>query len=68
MKVVLYTKPGCPMCKMLKSVLDKNNIKYELVNDIDIMIAKGFTHAPMLEVDGKYMNLSEARRWAEEQK
>ena len=63
MKVVLYST-GCPQCKVLKSKLDDAGIQYELVTDQSVMEAKGFTTAPMLEVDGEAMEFMPALRWA----
>ena len=37
---------------MLKSKLDQKNISYKMNTDVDLMIQKGFTTAPKLEVDG----------------
>ena len=66
-KVILYTT-HCPMCKMLRLKLDKANIKYEICDDVDLMISKGYKKAPMLEVDGNVMSLKEALTWLEENK
>ena len=65
-KVVLY-EHGCPRCKVLKSKLDKSGIKYENINDIEIMKAKGFNEAPKLEVDGVIMDFHDAVKWIGEQ-
>ena len=61
-KVILY-EHGCPNCKMLKMRLDKSGIKYETVNDVESMKAKGFQSAPKLEVDGIVMDFKEAVEW-----
>lgn len=61
-KVILY-EHGCPNCRMLKMKLDKSGIKYETVNDTEIMKAKGFTEAPKLEVDGVVYGFREAVEW-----
>lgn len=60
--VILYST-GCPKCKALARQLDKNNIKYELVTDRNIMIEKGFNSAPKLEIDGEILDYMEAVRW-----
>jgi glutaredoxin len=65
-KVILY-EHGCPRCKVLKSKLDQSGIVYEIVNDIDIMTAKGFSEAPKLEVNGTVMDFKEAIKWIGEQ-
>jgi hypothetical protein len=48
---------------VLESKMKSKNIEYETVTDQDAMIEKGFMSVPMLEVDGKVMNFSEANKW-----
>ena len=62
MKVILYST-GCPKCNVLHTKLDNKNIKYELIDDIDIMVEKGFQQAPVLEVDGEIMDFGTAVKW-----
>ena len=64
--IILY-EHDCPRCKVLKSKLDQKNIKYETVNDIELMQEKGFLEAPKLEVDGVVMGFKEAVDWVKEQ-
>ena len=66
MNVVLYTVQ-CPKCKVLSMKLDKKKIPYEVCTDIEIMKSMGFIQAPMLEVDGKIMNFTEAVEWVNNQ-
>lgn len=65
-KVILY-EHGCPRCKVLKMKLDQKEVKYEVVNDIGAMRAKGFNEAPKLEVDGIVYGFKEAVEWIKEQ-
>lgn len=58
---------GCPKCQVLKKKLDAAGINYTIELDIKIMKAKGFLQVPILEVDGKYMNFTEANKWIGEQ-
>ena len=67
MSVVLYST-NCPRCKVLEKKLDSIGIEYEIQTDEDVMIEKGFTSAPMLEVDGSIMDFGNAVKWAKEQK
>ncbi len=67
MSVVLYST-NCPRCKVLEKKLDSIGIEYEIQTDEDVMIEKGFTSAPMLEVDGSIMDFGNAIKWAKEQK
>ena len=48
---------------MLEKKLNQNNIEYELIEDGDVMVNKGFMTSPMLEVDGKPMDFSAAIKW-----
>lgn len=62
MNVILYTS-GCPRCNMLKKELDKNEIMYDVFDDVDKMIEMGFNEVPILEVDNTKMNYTEAIKW-----
>ena len=62
MDVILYST-GCPKCSVLEKKLSSTGIEYEIVNDADLMIAKGFTSIPMLEVDGKALDFKKALEW-----
>ena len=66
MKVVLYTT-HCPKCMVLEKKLSSKNIEYSLVEDVDLMISKGFDAMPMLEVDDKIMDFKAANIWINEQ-
>lgn len=60
--MVLYTT-GCPQCTCLKQILDSHGYKYSVCEDADLMIQKGFTAVPMLEVDGQVMSFKDAMKW-----
>lgn len=62
MKVILYST-GCPKCNILKKKLDEKNIKYDIISDIQTMIAKGMNLLPVLEVDGVEMEYKVAVTW-----
>lgn len=66
MNVTLYST-NCPKCKILETKLNKKGINYSIVTDVDTMISKGFTQAPMLEVDGEIKEFRAANTWVEEQ-
>jgi len=61
-KLVLYST-HCPRCVVLEKKLKTKNIEYEEVNDENLMLEKGFTTVPMLEVDGVVLNYKEANEW-----
>ncbi len=65
MKIILYST-NCPKCNILKAKLKSKNIKFIENNNIDLMIAKGFMTAPILEIDNKTLNYSEAINWIKE--
>ena len=61
-KVVLYST-NCPRCRVLEKKLNEKNIIFELVNDEDVMIEKGFMTAPMMEIDGSLYDFKNAVDW-----
>ena len=65
MDVKLYST-HCPKCIILEKKLNQKNISFEEINDIDVMEAKGFMQAPMLEVDGVVMDFKQANDWINE--
>ena len=65
MKVVLYST-NCPKCVILEKKLDSKDVRYDVEHDVDLMVAKGFTSLPMLEVDGRTMMFKEAVDWINE--
>lgn len=64
-KAILYSN-RCPRCNILKMKLDQKQIQYQLCNDEDLMIEKGFMSAPILEVNGEYLKFTEAINWVNE--
>ena len=62
---ILYST-HCPKCKSLEHRLKINKIDYEIVDDKDVIIQKGFASAPQLEVNGKIMDYMEAVKWITE--
>lgn len=61
-KIILYSN-NCPRCKILKKKLDDNKINYEVVDNVDIMIDKGLSTVPVLEVNNKILDFKEAVEW-----
>ena len=58
-KVVLYTT-HCPKCKVLETRLRQAHIEYESVEDVNVMLDKGFMEAPMLQINDDLFNYSQA--------
>lgn len=62
MSVTLFST-HCPRCNVLASKLKQKNIDYEEINDVDVMVQKGFTTVPVLEVDGVVYDFKQAVEW-----
>lgn len=62
MKATLYTT-NCPKCRVLETKLKQKNIEFDVVDDENVMIEKGFMEAPMFEVDEEIMNFASAISW-----
>lgn len=62
--VKLYTT-HCPKCNVLEKKLKLSGISFEIVEDFDVdkMVEKGFSSAPILEVDGILKNYTDAVKW-----
>lgn len=60
--IKLYTT-HCPKCKVIEKKLAQKNIQYIEVTDVAEMQRLGFQSVPILEVDGKIMNMTDANRW-----
>lgn len=67
MEVILYSN-HCPQCKVLETKLKQKGVEYREINDIDLMLEKGFKSMPMLEVDGVIMNFIQSNTWIKERK
>lgn len=61
-KIILYSTK-CPRCLMLEKKLEQHGIDFEEITDTNVMIEKGFTTVPMLEVDGQIMDYNESIKW-----
>lgn len=66
MNIILYTT-HCPKCNVLKAKLDDKNINYTEVTDINIMKAKKILMAPILEIDGQFLEFKSAVDWVNQQ-
>lgn len=64
--VKLYTT-HCPQCKVLETKLERAGIEYTQNDDISLMTELGFKSVPVLEVNGEYLNFSQAIKWVNEQ-
>ena len=65
MEVILFSN-HCPQCRVLEAKLKQKGIEYQEINDINLMLEKGFKSMPMLEVDGVIMNFAQSNTWIKE--
>ena len=61
----LYTT-HCPKCEVLYKKLEAAGLQFSVCDDVDQIIALGFQSAPILEIDGQYMNFKQAVDWIRE--
>ena len=61
--ITFYSKPGCPLCKVLRMKMDAANIEYKHIEDEDAMVALGVKSAPVLIVEGAMHCGPEAIKW-----
>lgn len=66
MNVVVWSTPGCPRCKGLMQQLKSKGIEFEDNNNADELVAKGFTTAPVLQVDDKFFVGKDIYTWMQE--
>lgn len=62
---MLYST-GCPRCNVLKKKLAEKGIDYTENNSVDEMMSMGIMEVPVLSVDGKLLDFSEAVKWVNE--
>lgn len=62
MSVVLYST-GCSKCKVLEKKLNADGIDYSISDDISALVEKGFQSAPVLDVDGDFLEFKDAVNW-----
>ena len=60
--IILYST-GCPKCNVLEKKLKSKNVEYVLVEGEQAISEKGFSEAPLLEVEGSVKTFTEAVQW-----
>lgn len=58
----------CPQCNALETKLQRAGIEYEICDDREVMLARGFKTAPILETEEGVMNFSQAIKWVNSKK
>ena len=64
--VTLYST-HCPRCRVLEFKLTQKNIEFNVIADIDKMESLGIQSVPILEVDDKLLNFTDAITWVNKQ-
>ena len=59
MKIKLYST-NCPKCKVLETLLKRDNLEYSVTTDIKPLIEEGISSAPVLEIK---LTFDEARKY-----
>lgn len=58
--IAIYTTTTCPKCKILKKKLDDKKIKYEEINDEELLRKMGIMSVPIMIVDGRLYEFADA--------
>ena len=53
----------CPKCNVLEKKLKAKNIPFEIEENMEEMIKKGFQEAPILQVGDDYLDFVNANAW-----
>lgn len=63
--MTLYTT-HCSRCRVLEAALTNKKAVYEVCDDAEEMRRLNFMSAPVLEVNGKYLNYEDAMKYVME--
>lgn len=66
-KIVIYGNE-CPRCLVLEDKMKKTGLTFSIEDNMKEIIKQGFQSAPILKVDGKYMEFQEAIKWVDSKK
>lgn len=65
--IVKFYTTNCPKCNVLEKKLTEKNIPFEKSTNIEELTARGFMFAPVLEVDGEFLDFTKAVDWVNNQ-
>ena len=65
--MILYTKPNCPICDVIKTKLAQAGVEYTLNQNEEGMEALGIDFLPVLEKDGELLNVTAIINWLKEE-
>lgn len=63
--ITLYTN-HCPCCEVLAREMEQAGIPFDTFTDVSKMLSMGFTHLPMLDVNGQLLAFPDALKWIKE--
>ena len=64
--ITLYST-HCPRCRVLETKLTQKNIEFNIVTDVNKMESLGIQSVPILEVNDKLLNFTDAIAWVNKQ-
>ena len=64
--ITLHTT-NCPKCKVLESKLMDKCIPYIINDNVDSMLELGIRTAPVIEIEGEFLEFADAVKWVNEQ-
>lgn len=62
LEIILYTT-HCPKCRVLETKLQRKNMVYTSVTDIEQMKAKGIQSVPMIQVGEELLDFEAANKY-----
>lgn len=69
MGIQLYST-NCPKCKVVETLLNRAEAVFDIIDDVDKVVAfgeeQGITTAPILVVDDKILDFSDAVKYIKE--
>lgn len=65
-KVILYSTPTCPKCKVIEAKLQKKG--YDVIREMneEVIINKGLMSVPWIEYEGKLYDFTSANKLIKE--
>lgn len=67
MKTMILYSTGCPKCNVLMDKLHEKNQTFIINSNTEEMIALGIDQVPVLSVNGKLLDFSNAVKWLNEE-
>ena len=58
--ITIYSKEGCPRCRVLKMKLEQKGLEYTDCKDVEKMTEMGLKSLPVMEMDGTLYTFEKA--------